>query len=97
MKGWGAYDATGKQSRYLRQVELTLHEETTNCVCKKRYFLGTNVGPGGKDTCAGDSGKKLYLGSQNQHSSLCITLLEMSNMETFFLKEDHLCLRLRER
>ena len=64
----------------MRQVELSLNKETTNCECEDDYILETNVGPDLKDTCAGDSGKKLYLGSQYQPSSLRITLLEMSNM-----------------
>ena len=54
-KGWGAYDATGDQSRYLRQVDLTLNK-TTDCVCKNLYFLETNIGPEAQDTCEGDSG-----------------------------------------
>ena len=53
--GWGATDKTGEQSRYLRQVNLSFNS-TSDCDCKDRYRLETNVGPGGEDPCAGDSG-----------------------------------------
>ena len=54
--GWGLYDATGDQSRYLRQVYLSVNTAVTDCVCPADYKIQTNVGPGGEDACAGDSG-----------------------------------------
>ena len=53
--GWGAFDDTRQPSKYLRQVELTLNYDMT-----QEYFLLTNVGPVGQDTCAGDSGILQY-------------------------------------
>ena len=59
--GWGATDKTGEQSRYLRQVNLSFNS-TSDCECKDRYRLETNVGPGGQDPCEGDSGwNKFFL------------------------------------
>ena len=55
MVGWGATDETGEQSRYPRQVDLT-YNSTSDCECRERYRLQTNVGPDGQDTCGGDSG-----------------------------------------
>ena len=57
--GWGLYDATGDQSRYLRQVYLTVNTSVTDCVCPADYKIQTNVGPRGEDPCAGDSGRML--------------------------------------
>ena len=57
--GWGVYDATGDQSRYLRQVYLTVNASVTDCVCPADYKIQTNVGPRGEDACAGDSGSIL--------------------------------------
>ena len=54
--GWGATDRTGEQSRYPRQVDLSLNA-TSDCNCSSIYFLETNVGPNGEDTCEGDSGQ----------------------------------------
>ena len=54
--GWGATDRTGEQSRYPRQQDLTLNA-TSDCNCSSRYFLETNVGLQGEDTCEGDSGQ----------------------------------------
>ena len=54
--GWGATDRTGEQSRYPRQLDLTLNA-TSDCNCSSVYFLETNVGPDGEDTCEGDSGQ----------------------------------------
>ena len=53
--GWGAYDKTGAQSRFLRQVDLRFNS-TDDCRCPAYYKLYTNVGPTGQDTCKGDSG-----------------------------------------
>ena len=58
--GWGATDRTGEQSRYPRQVDLTLNT-TTDCNCSSIYFLETNVGPKGEDTCEGDSGHVIHV------------------------------------
>ena len=55
--GWGAYDNRMQPSTYLRQVELTLNYDVTHDPRTDKYFLLTNVGPKGQDTCAGDSGK----------------------------------------
>ena len=55
MAGWGAIDETGEQSQYPRQVDL-FYNFTSDCNCKDRYRLETNVGPNGEDPCAGDSG-----------------------------------------
>ena len=54
--GWGVYDATGEQSRYLRQVYLTVNTSITDCGCTADYYIQTNVGPRGEDPCSGDSG-----------------------------------------
>ena len=55
--GWGAYDKTGAQSRFLRQVDLRFNStEDRDCRCPAYYKLYTNVGPTGQDTCKGDSG-----------------------------------------
>ena len=54
--GWGATDRTGEQSRYPRQVDLAFNA-TSDCNCASRYFLQTNVGLNGEDTCEGDSGQ----------------------------------------
>ena len=53
--GWGAYDNTREQSRFLRQVDLRFNS-TDDCRCPAYYKLYTNVGPTGQDTCKGDSG-----------------------------------------
>ena len=53
--GWGAIDKTGEQSQYPRQVILPFNK-TSNANSSARYFLETNVGPDGEDTCKGDSG-----------------------------------------
>ena len=58
--GWGATDRTGEQSRYPRQVDLTLNT-TTDCNCSSIYFLETNVRPKGEDTCEGDSGHVIHI------------------------------------
>ena len=50
------YDATGDQSRYLRQVYLTVNTSITDCGCTADYYIQTNVGPRGEDPCSGDSG-----------------------------------------
>ena len=55
MPGWG-WGASVEQSRYPRQVDLTFNA-TSDCNCSSRYFLETNVGPQGQDTCEGDSGQ----------------------------------------
>ena len=55
MLGWGATNETGEQSRFPRQVDLS-YNSTSDCDCKDRYRLETNVGPNGEDTCRGDSG-----------------------------------------
>ena len=57
--GWGVFDATGEQSRYLRQVYLTVNTSITDCGCTDDYLIQTNVGPRGQDPCAGDSGRML--------------------------------------
>ena len=57
--GWGLYDASGDQSRYLRQVYLTVNTSITDCDCPEDYHIQTNVGPRGEDPCAGDSGRVL--------------------------------------
>ena len=54
--GWGATDNTGKQSQFPRQVDLSFNK-TTDCDCKGRYILETNVGADYEDTCSGDSGQ----------------------------------------
>ena len=55
--GWGLTDHSGWEPRCLRQVELTLNlNETIGRTPADKYFLHTNVGPDGQDTCAGDSG-----------------------------------------
>ena len=56
LPGWGATDRSVEQSRYPRQVDLTLNT-TRDCNCSSIYFLETNVGPDGEDTCEGDSGQ----------------------------------------
>ena len=53
------YDATGEQSRYLRQVYLTVNTSITDCHCQEDYYIQTNVGPRGEDPCSGDSGRTL--------------------------------------
>ena len=53
--GWGATDNTGEQSQFLRQVDLGFNQ-TTDCDCKYRFILETNVGQDNEDTCSGDSG-----------------------------------------
>ena len=58
--GWGAIDKTGEQSQYPRQVILPFNK-TSNANSSARYFLETNVGPDGEDTCKGDSGWTLNL------------------------------------
>ena len=60
MIGWGAIDNTGEQSQYPRQVILPFNH-TSNANSSARYFLETNVGPNGEDTCKGDSGWTLNL------------------------------------
>lgn len=55
--GWGGYDETGAQSRYLRQVDLRLHS-VPDCSCPALYDLFTMVGERGQDTCKGDSGER---------------------------------------
>ena len=57
--GWGLHDATGEQSRYLRQVWLTVNTSITDCGCPDDYKIQTNVGPRGQDPCDGDSGNLL--------------------------------------
>ena len=57
--GWGLHDATGEQSRYLRQVWLTVNTSITDCGCPDDYRIQTNVGPRGEDPCAGDSGNMM--------------------------------------
>ena len=57
--GWGVFDATGDQSRYLRQVYLKVNTSITDCGCTDDYYIQTNVGPRGQDPCAGDSGRML--------------------------------------
>ena len=57
-KGWGAFDFTLKQSQRLKQVQLSLNR-VTECDCEDQYFLYTDVGPFGDDTCAGDSGQPM--------------------------------------
>ena len=52
--GWGA-DKTGKQSRYMKQVDLRFHSAPV-CKCPSYYELFTKVGVDGQDTCKGDSG-----------------------------------------
>ena len=59
MLGWGAIDETGEQSQFLRQVDLGFNQ-TTDCDCKYRYILETNVGQNNEDTCSGDSGPTIY-------------------------------------
>ena len=55
--GWGAYDNTGAQSRYLMQVDLRFNSTyEKNCNCLPYYQLRTTVGATGQDTCKGDSG-----------------------------------------
>ena len=54
--GWGVNTAAGDQSRYLRQVYLTVNTSVTDCGCPADYEIQTNVGPRGEDPCAGDSG-----------------------------------------
>ena len=53
--GWGA-DKTGKQSRYMKQVNLRFHSAPV-CKCPSYYELFTMVGVDGQDTCKGDSGE----------------------------------------
>ena len=54
--GWGAYDETGEQSQFLRQVDLRFHS-AASCRCPAFYELRTMVGEERQDTCKGDSGK----------------------------------------
>ena len=55
--GWGAYDETGAQSRFLRQVDLRFNMTyQKDCRCSSYYELFTMVGANGQDTCSGDSG-----------------------------------------
>ena len=54
--GWGAYDETGEQSQFLRQVDLRFHS-AASCRCPAFYELFTKVGERGQDTCGGDSGQ----------------------------------------
>ena len=56
--GWGGYDETGAQSRYLRQVDLRFYSAPdVTCKCPAYYELRTKVGEEGQDTCKGDSGE----------------------------------------
>ena len=60
--GWGAFDHTRQASQYLRELNLTLnYEKTKGNVAADRYFLWTEVGHDGQDTCAGDSGKYIIV------------------------------------
>ena len=55
--GWGAYDETGAQSQFLRQVDLRFNKTyEKDCKCLSYYELFTMVGSNGQDTCSGDSG-----------------------------------------
>ena len=55
--GWGAYDETGAQSRFLRQVDLRFNMTyQKDCKCSSYYELFTMVGTKGQDPCSGDSG-----------------------------------------
>ena len=68
--GWGAYDNSGAQSRFLRQVDLRFNStEERNCRCPAYYELRTMVGTTGQDTCKGDSGKKRGLENFSSCSS----------------------------
>ena len=56
--GWGGFDETGKQSKFLRQVDLRFHSaENASCECPRYYELFTEVGEDRQDTCRGDSGE----------------------------------------
>ena len=56
--GWGAYDETGYQSQFLRQVDLHFHSAPdASCRCPAYYELRTKVGEKRQDTCRGDSGE----------------------------------------
>ena len=60
--GWGTFDDSGEASTFLRKVELTLNlNKTKGNVAADKYFLWTDVGPEGQDTCVGDSGIEHYL------------------------------------
>ena len=55
--GWGGYDETGKQSQFLKQVDLRFHfAPDVTCRCPAYYELRTMVGEERQDTCKGDSG-----------------------------------------
>ena len=56
VRGWGVYNAAGEQSRYLRQVYLSVNTSVTDCGCTADYIIQTNIGPRGQDACSGDSG-----------------------------------------
>ena len=53
------HNAAGDQSRYLRQLYLTVNTTVTDCDCPADYYIQTNIGPRGQDACSGDSGGPL--------------------------------------
>ena len=50
---------TNRPSRYLQEVRLgfSSNNKRKKCNCEDDYFLETDVGPNGEDTCSGDSGQ----------------------------------------
>ena len=71
--GWGQYDENGKQSQFLKQVDLRFHSAYPDCTCPDFYVLRTMVGKEGQDTCKGDSGE-CY-----QNYKLCIDIFNMGD------------------
>ena len=74
MTGWGAIDETGDQSQFPRQITLP-YNFSTNANKSTRYFLETNVGPDGEDTCEGDSGWFIsnFLPYFNSHIAITVS------------------------
>ena len=71
--GWGQYDENGKQSQFLKQVDLRFHSAYPDCTCPSFYVLRTMVGKDGQDNCKGDSGA-FY-----QNDKLCINIFNMGD------------------
>ena len=63
---------TNKPSRYLQEVRLgfSSNNKEQRCNCEDDYFLETDVGPNGEDTCSGDSGQVNYFDDSFEFSVL---------------------------
>ena len=63
---------TNKPSRYLQEVRLgfSSNNKEQRCNCEDDYFLETDVGPNGEDTCQGDSGQVIYFDNGFEFSVL---------------------------